>query len=187
MSLSTPIDFDGLRAELNRSVIGQEHVIDKIAERLCLTRVELDLRPDRPDAVFLLVGPTGVGKTELSLAICEELFGDRDRMIRLDMSEYVQEWSVSRLTGPQPGYVGSTEPSTWLTTRIMNQPSTVLLLDEVEKAHPIVWNTFLQVFDAGRLTDSRGLVVLEAAGRVRWRRHATRRRPGAGRRRRDDP
>jgi ATP-dependent Clp protease ATP-binding subunit ClpA len=109
--------------------------------------------------VFLFVGPTGVGKTELARALCEQLFGDESRLIRLDMSEYAEAWALARLIGPQPGYVGFTEPEAWLTTRVRKQPNTVLLLDEIEKAHPSVWNAFLQVFDAGRLTDARGQVA----------------------------
>lgn len=154
-----PVDRDHLIRTLSSEIVGQDRAIDVVASRAALTRARLDLRPERPDGVFLFVGPTGVGKTALALAMCEALFGDRDRMIRLDMSEYVHDWAVSRIIGPQPGYVGSTEPSAWLTTRIREVPETVLLLDEIEKAHPVVWNTFLQVFDAGRLSDSRGQVA----------------------------
>jgi ATP-dependent Clp protease ATP-binding subunit ClpA len=153
------IDFPGLCANLRDSVVGQDQVVERVAKRLALTKAGLDLRPERPDGVFLFVGPTGVGKTEMARAISREVFGHADRMIRLDMSEYVHDWAISRLIGPQPGYVGSTEPGSWLTTRVMAQPGTVVLLDEIEKAHPLVWNTFLQVFDAGRLTDSRGEVA----------------------------
>ena len=106
--------------------------------------------------VFLFVGPTGAGKTELARAMSTSLFGSDDRLIRLDMSEYSHDWAVSRLVGPMPGYVGSTEPESWLTTKVTQMPECVVLLDEIEKAHPVVWNTFLQVFDVGRLTDARG-------------------------------
>ena len=155
----TPLDAEGLKAELAMRVMGQDDAIERIAGRLALTRARLDLRPDRPDGVFLFVGPTGVGKTELARATAEVLFGDVDRMLRLDMSEYAGEWAISQLIGPPPGYVGSTDPEAWLTTKIRRQPDTVLLLDEIEKADPRVWNTFLQVFDAGRLTDSHGRVA----------------------------
>jgi ATP-dependent Clp protease ATP-binding subunit ClpA len=144
---------------LAQRVQGQSDAIRAVASRLALTLARLDLRPERPDGVFLFVGPTGVGKTELARAIATSLFGSEDRLIRLDMSEYSHDWAVSRLTGPMPGFVGSTEPESWLTTKIAQMPDCVVLLDEIEKAHPVVWNTFLQVFDAGRLTDSRGLTA----------------------------
>ncbi len=154
-----PLDAEALVEHLRRRVRGQDQALAPVAARLALTRAQLDLRPARPDGVFLFVGPTGVGKTELARALCEALFGEEERLVRLDMSEYAEPWALSRLIGPQPGYVGYTEPEGWLTTRIRKQPDTVLLLDEIEKAHPTVWNAFLQVFDAGRLSDARGNVA----------------------------
>jgi ATP-dependent Clp protease ATP-binding subunit ClpA len=145
-----------LEADLSQRVRGQPNAVHSVASRLALTLAGLDLRPERPDGVFLFVGPTGVGKTELARAMSGGLYGVQENLIRLDMSEYSHDWAVSRLVGPMPGYVGSTEPESWLTTRIAQTPECVLLLDEIEKAHPVVWNTFLQVFDVGRLTDSRG-------------------------------
>ena len=100
-----------------------------------------------------------MGKTELARALCFYIYGSEERLIRLDMSEYAETWALSRLIGPQPGYVGSTQPESWLTTRVIARPESLVLLDEIEKAHPDVWNAFLQVFDAGRLTDSRGSVA----------------------------
>jgi len=154
-----PPNPQAITERLTLRVMGQTAAISRIAGRLALTRAKLDLRPQRPDGVFLFVGPTGVGKTELAKAICIEMYGEDDRLVRLDMSEYVHDWSISRLIGPQPGYVGSTEPDSWLTTRIAKCPDTVVLFDEIEKAHPAVWNTLLQIFDAGRLSDSRGTVA----------------------------
>jgi ATP-dependent Clp protease ATP-binding subunit ClpC len=144
---------------LSRVVRGQPEAIERVSRRLTLTREKLDLRPERPDGVFLFVGPTGVGKTELAKEIAIHEYGGTDRLIRLDMSEYSQDWSISRIAGPAPGYVGSTEPESWLTTKIAREPRSVVLLDEIEKAHPGVWNLFLQVFDAGRLTDGRGVTA----------------------------
>lgn len=150
---------DELYQRLRARVEGQDAAVKKVAETLALTRKRLDIRPERPDGVFLFVGPSGVGKTELARAMCEAIFGDEEAMIRLDMSEYSQEWAVSRLIGPQPGYVGYTEPAGWLTTRVRARPHSLVLLDEFEKSDYKVWTTFLQVFDAGRLTDARGVTA----------------------------
>lgn len=158
-SRKTPLRAAELLSQLREQVSGQDHVLEVISSRLALTLARLDLRPSRPDGVFLFVGPTGVGKTTLARALSVCLFGTAEKLIQLDMSEYAHEWAVSRLVGPMPGYVGSTEPESWLTTRVSEASDCVVLLDEVEKAHPVVWNTFLQVFDAGRLTDSRGLTA----------------------------
>jgi ATP-dependent Clp protease ATP-binding subunit ClpA len=154
--------FDGDLAikQLGKRVIGQDQAIEGIVSRLTLTRANLDIQPVRPDGVFLFVGPTGVGKTELARALAETVYGTEDACIRLDMSEYAHDWALSRLLGPQPGYVGYTEPEGWLTTQVRERPQSLILLDEVEKAHPTIWNAFLQVFDAGRLTDARGNVAI---------------------------
>jgi ATP-dependent Clp protease ATP-binding subunit ClpA len=138
-------------------VLGQDHAIDRIVERLTLTSIELDNRPHRPNGVFLLAGPTGVGKTELAKALADHLDPTGVSFIRLDMSEYQNgEMSVARLLGAAAGYVGHGDDKGLLTTRVIAQPRAVVLLDEVEKADPNVWTLFLQVFDDGRLTDAMG-------------------------------
>lgn len=143
---------------LKQRVIGQDEAVDTVASLLRLTKRRLDIDPARPDGVFLFVGPTGVGKTELAKAVTEFLFGDEERLIRLDMSEYSADFTVSRLIGSPPGYVGYSEGGQ-LTEQVRSQPFCVILLDEIEKAHPAVLNLFLQVFDDGRLTDAQGRTV----------------------------
>src|SRR5690606_9980355 len=114
--------------------------------------------PNRPTGAFIFLGPTGVGKTELAKALAEFLFGDESALIRIDMSEYMEKYSVSRLLGAPPGYVGYEEGGQ-LTEKVRQRPYSVVLLDEIEKAHPDVFSILLQVFDDGRLTDSWGHVV----------------------------
>ena len=143
---------------LQQRVIGQDLAVEAVSSLVRLTKRRLDLDPRRPDGVFLFVGPVGVGKTELAKALTEFLFGDEERLIRLDMSEFSSEYTVSRLIGSPPGYVGY-EQGGQLTERVRSQPFCVLLLDEMEKAHPAVLNLFLQVFDEGRLTDAQGRTV----------------------------
>jgi ATP-dependent Clp protease ATP-binding subunit ClpC len=147
---------------LKQRVVGQDAAVDAVAGLVRLTKRRLDLNPRQPDGVFLFVGPTGVGKTELAKALTEFLFGaegeNGDRLIRLDMSEFSEEFTISRLIGAPPGYVGYDQGGQ-LTERVHKQPFCVLLLDEIEKAHPVVLNLFLQVFDDGRLTDAQGRTV----------------------------
>jgi ATP-dependent Clp protease ATP-binding subunit ClpA len=150
------IDRAALVAGLKARIVGQDEALETIVARLALTRMQFDLRPRRPDGVFLLAGPSGTGKSALATALAESLFGGEGHFIRLDMSEYAHDWALSRLIGPQPGYVGSDKPEGWLTTRVRQQPESLILLDEIEKSHPTVWNTFLQIFDDGRLTDGQG-------------------------------
>ncbi|MFF3928056.1 ATP-dependent Clp protease ATP-binding subunit [Streptomyces hirsutus] len=147
----------GLEEHLHQRVIGQDEAVRVVAEAVLRSRAGL-ASPDRPIGSFLFLGPTGVGKTELARALAEALFGSEDRMVRLDMSEYQERHTVSRLVGAPPGYVGHEEAGQ-LTEVVRRHPYSLLLLDEVEKAHPDVFNILLQVLDDGRLTDSQGRTV----------------------------
>lgn len=146
-----------LAEDLKSHVIGQDDAVDKIAKAIRRTRVGLGT-PNRPIGSFLFVGPTGVGKTELSKQLAIELFGSADSMIRFDMSEYMEKHSVAKLVGAPPGYVGYDEAGQ-LTEKVRHNPYSLILLDEVEKAHPDVMHMFLQVLDDGRLTDGQGRTV----------------------------
>lgn len=146
-----------LAEDLKSHVIGQDDAVDKIAKAIRRNRVGLGT-PNRPIGSFLFVGPTGVGKTELSKQLAIELFGSADSMIRFDMSEYMEKHSVAKLVGAPPGYVGYEEAGQ-LTEKVRRNPYSLILLDEVEKAHPDVMHMFLQVLDDGRLTDGQGRTV----------------------------
>ncbi len=146
-----------LEEHLHERVVGQDEAITAVARAVRRARAGMS-DPNRPIGSFLFLGPTGVGKTELARALAAALFGDEDRMIRLDMSEFQERHTVSRLVGAPPGYVGHEEAGQ-LTEAVRRQPYAVLLLDEVEKAHPDVFNTLLQLLDDGRLTDSQGRTV----------------------------
>lgn len=143
---------------LGRRVIGQDEATSKVADIIRLTKSRMDLKPVRPDGVFLFIGPTGVGKTELARALAEVLFDEENKMIRLDMSEYMEPHSVSKIIGSPPGYIGSDQEG-GLTGKVRTDPYSIILLDELEKAHPDILNIFLQVFEDGLLTDSQGRTV----------------------------
>lgn len=146
-----------LAKDLKAHVIGQDEAVDKIAKAIRRNRVGLGT-PNRPIGSFLFVGPTGVGKTELSKQLAIELFGSSDSMIRFDMSEYMEKHAVAKLVGAPPGYVGYEEAGQ-LTEKVRRNPYSLILLDEIEKAHPDVMHMFLQVLDDGRLTDGQGRTV----------------------------
>lgn len=146
-----------LELNLNSKVIGQNEAVRQVAKAIRRSRAGLKAK-NRPIGSFLFVGPTGVGKTELSKTLAEELFGTKDAMIRLDMSEYMEKHSVSKLIGSPPGYVGHEEAGQ-LTEKVRRNPYSLILLDEVEKAHPDVMHMFLQILEDGRLTDSQGRTV----------------------------
>jgi ATP-dependent Clp protease ATP-binding subunit ClpE len=142
---------------LNKKVIGQKKAVEKVAKAIRRSRAGLKSK-QRPIGSFLFVGPTGVGKTELTKTLAEELFGFKDSMIRLDMSEYMEKHSISKLIGAPPGYVGHDEAGQ-LTEKVRRNPYSIILLDEIEKAHPDVQHMFLQILEDGRLTDSQGRTV----------------------------
>ncbi|MEI2666155.1 ATP-dependent Clp protease ATP-binding subunit [Rossellomorea sp. LJF3] len=146
-----------LEENLAHKVIGQDEAVKKVAKAIRRSRAGLKAK-HRPIGTFLFVGPTGVGKTELTKTLAEELFGSKDSMLRLDMSEYMEKHSVSKLIGSPPGYVGH-EESGQLTEKVRRNPYSIILLDEIEKAHPDVQHMFLQILEDGRLTDSQGRTV----------------------------
>ena len=146
-----------LAEELHKRVIGQDEGVTKVSEAIIRSKAGIK-DPDKPIGSFLFLGPTGVGKTELAKTLAASLFDDENNMVRLDMSEYMEKYSVSRLSGAPPGYVGYDEGGQ-LTEAVRRKPYSVVLFDEVEKAHPDVFNVLLQVLDDGRITDSQGRTV----------------------------
>src|SRR3989338_614213 len=146
-----------MEERLRARVVGQEEALAKVANAVRRSRAGLQ-DSNRPIGSFIFLGPTGVGKTETAKAVAEFLFDDEHAMVRLDMSEYMEKHSVSRLIGAPPGYVGYEEGG-YLTEAIRRLPYAVILLDEIEKAHPDVFNILLQILDDGRLTDGQGRTV----------------------------
>ena len=142
---------------LHKRVIGQDEAVQRVTEAILRSRSGIQ-DPGRPIGSFLFLGPTGVGKTELAKTLAEALFDDEKNLVRLDMSEYMEKFSVSRLIGAPPGYVGYEEGGQ-LTEAVRRRPYSVVLFDEIEKAHPDVFNVLLQVLDDGRITDSQGRTV----------------------------
>ncbi|WP_203685250.1 AAA family ATPase, partial [Actinoplanes siamensis] len=147
----------GMEDELHKRVIGQEDAVKAVSKAIRRTRAGLK-DPKRPSGSFIFAGPSGVGKTELSKALAEFLFGSEDALIQLDMSEFHDRYTVSRLVGAPPGYVGYDEGGQ-LTEKVRRKPFSVVLFDEIEKAHPDVFNTLLQILEDGRLTDGQGRIV----------------------------
>ena len=146
-----------LDEELHKRVIGQDEGVTKVTEAIIRSKAGIK-DPTKPIGSFLFLGPTGVGKTELAKTLAASLFDDENNMVRIDMSEYMEKYSVSRLIGAPPGYVGYEEGGQ-LTEAVRRKPYSVVLFDEIEKAHPDVFNVLLQVLDDGRITDSQGRTV----------------------------
>ncbi len=157
MTTAEGVNMKGMRQALKNFVIAQDSAVDKLVRSIQRSRVGLK-DPNRPIGTFMFLGPTGVGKTYLAKKLAEYMFGTADSMIRVDMSEYMEKFTVSRLVGAPPGYVGYDEGG-MLTERVRRKPYSIVLLDEIEKAHPDVFNLLLQVMDEGRLTDSQGRTV----------------------------
>jgi len=157
MAQEEGVKLAGMKAELQSKVIAQDPAIEKVTKAILRSRVGLK-DPNRPIGSFLFLGPTGVGKTHLAKQLAKYMFGSTDALIRIDMSEYMEKFTVSRLVGAPPGYVGYEEGGQ-LTEKVRRKPYSIVLLDEIEKAHPDVFNILLQLMDEGRLTDSYGRTV----------------------------
>lgn len=158
ISISLKNRLGQLKESLLAQIVGQDRCIERIASNIITAKLDFDIKKNRPDGVFLFIGPTGVGKTETAIAIAKSLCGSTDHLIRIDMSEYMERFTYSRFVGAAPGYVGYMD-SNQLTDKVRQNPFSIILLDEIEKADSQLLNIFLQVFDAGRLTDARGNVV----------------------------
>ena len=157
MAQAEGIKLAGMKEDLQAKVIAQDTAIEKLVKAILRSRVGLK-DPNKPIGTFMFLGPTGVGKTHLAKELAKYMFGSADALIRIDMSEYMEKFTVSRLVGAPPGYVGYEEGGQ-LTEKVRRKPYSIVLLDEIEKAHPDVFNILLQVMDEGRLTDSYGRMV----------------------------
>lgn len=158
VSISLKNRLASLQANILRRIVGQDDAVAKMASSVITSKLGYDIKKNRPDGVFMFIGPTGVGKTEAAIALSEALYGSQDYLIRIDMSEYMEKFTYSRFVGAAPGYVGYYDANQ-LTDKVRLNPYSVILLDEIEKADNQLLNIFLQVFDAGRLTDARGNVI----------------------------
>jgi len=147
-----------LEENLKKSIVGQSDAIKRLSSSVITAKMEFYTKPSRPDGIFLFIGPTGVGKTETAIALTKLLYGSVDYLIRIDMSEYMEKFTYSRFIGSAPGYVGYNDTNQ-LTDKVRQNPFSIILLDEIEKADAELLNIFLQIFDAGRLTDSKGNTV----------------------------
>ncbi len=158
ISISLKNRLLNLKESLLGEIVGQDDAIERITANIITSKLDFDIKKNRPDGVFLFIGPTGVGKTETAIALARALNGSMDYLIRIDMSEYMERFTYSRFVGAAPGYVGYMDTNQ-LTDKVRQNPFSIVLLDEIEKADSQLLNIFLQVFDAGRLTDARGNVV----------------------------
>ena len=158
VSISLKNRLASLQANILKRIVGQDEAVAKMASSVITSKLGYDVKKNRPDGVFMFIGPTGVGKTETAIALSEALYGSQDYLIRIDMSEYMEKFTYSRFVGAAPGYVGYYDANQ-LTDKVRLNPYSVILLDEIEKADTQLLNIFLQVFDAGRLTDARGNVI----------------------------
>jgi len=158
LSISIKEKLSSLRDILSETIKGQDEALDKLVKGVIASKLGFDINDNRPDGVFLFIGPTGVGKTQTAISLANALYGSDDYLIRLDMSEYMEKYTYSRFVGAAPGYVGYNDTNQ-LTDKVRKNPSSVILIDEVEKGDNQLLNIFLQIFDAGRLTDSKGNVV----------------------------
>ena len=158
LSVSLKNRLLALKENILKRIVGQNEAIERMVSSIITAQLGYDVKHNKPDGVFLFIGPTGVGKTETAIALSESLYGSQDYLIRIDMSEYMERFTYSRFVGAAPGYVGYYDANQ-LTDKVRQNPFSVILLDEIEKADSQLLNIFLQVFDAGRLTDARGNVV----------------------------